>query len=106
MVRRVDGWIRDSDSSGTGHRIRQPDHEISGEKTSLGLESQNRTLSQITREGWAPFRLVRRGFDLCGGNPADQVFLLLLAFCADGECVEDAERQCKLDRFILTRAQG
>ena len=42
---------------------------------------------------------------LGGGDAADQVFLFLLAFGADGEGVEQAQRESVLDGFVLTVAQ-
>ena len=43
--------------------------------------------------------------ELRGGDAADQVLLLRFTFCADGEGVENSQRQCVLDGFILTVAQ-
>src|ERR1700723_843402 len=44
--------------------------------------------------------------DLRGGDAANQVFLFGIALGADGEGVEQAERQRELDALVLTIAQG
>ena len=49
------------------------------------------TLSQNARQGWGT-RITRYLPELRGGDAADQVFLLLLAFGADGEGVEQTQR--------------
>ena len=68
-----------------------------------------RRLSQIPRAGEAGLRPAdSRGrlfphelVGLCGCDAAEQVFLFGLVFGADGEGVEDAERESVLDGFIL-----
>jgi hypothetical protein len=49
---------------------------------------KNPTLSQTARQGGQP----RVHFGLRRSDAPDQVFLFLLAFCADGEGVEHAQR--------------
>src|SRR5437868_14515177 len=39
------------------------------------------------------------------GNPANQTFLLGLAFCSDGERVKYAERECVFQSLVRTRSQ-